>query len=281
MADSKFRRTVLFQIMVVMRHLLSLTESEKAKRDTRITTPNRVVLYQFTLSAEDAKWAQQKDKEAYNLTDLAFQPHPQHRTFTKAIRAVLDRDEAWVRWKENGCPPFEEQPLTEKDYEASLKRLRQILAPLQPYRYPMGNAQLSELWKETEGLTLDSLKDRVQLPDPEDFLSEELDKATLSELQPAEQIEKIDEKASKDWRGLRLAMRADMIGVAESKGSLSKYLETKKEAEREAQSEVKEEAMEVETVKKEGNDETPKDEEMKQENEDEKKGEPMDIQTES
>src|SRR5579862_2724040 len=257
MADSKFRRTVLFQIMVVMRHLLSLTESEKEKRDARITTPNKVVLYSFTLSPEDAKWAQQKDRDAYNLTDLAFQPHPQHRTFTKAIRAVLDRDEIWVRWKENGCPPFEERSLTDKDYDASAKRLRKILAPLPPYRYPLGNAPLSELWKETEGLTLDSLKGRVKLPDPEDFLSEELDKASLSELSPADQIEKIDEKASKEWRGLRLAMKKDMVGVAESKGSLAKYLESKREAQREDQVKVKDEAMDVET-KKDASDEATK-----------------------
>jgi THO complex subunit 1 len=259
-----------------MRHLLSLTESEKAKRDARITTPNRVVLYQFTLSAEDAKWAQQKDKDAYNLTDLAFQPHPQHRTFTKAIRAVLDRDEAWIRWKENGCPPFEVESLGEKFYSNSRKKLEQILAPLPPYRYPMGNAHLSELWKEVDGLTLSSLEGRVKLPDPEEFLSEELDKTTLSELPPAEQIEMIDEKASKDWRGLRLAMRTDMVGVAEAKGSLRKYLEIKRDAAKEAQTEVKEESTDESPT-----NESSKEEDIKQENEEEKKGEPMDIQAES
>jgi len=266
--------------MVVMRHLLSLTATEKEKRDAKLTTPNRVVLYQFTLSPDDAKWAQQKDKDAYNLTDLAFQPHPQHRTFTKAIRAVLDRDEAWVRWKENGCPPFEEPPLTEKDYAIMEKRLRQTLAPLPPYRYPLGNQALSDLWKEIDGLTLESLKGRIKLPEPEDFLSEELDKASLQELSPAEQIEKIDEKASKEWRGLRLAMRTDMIGVAESKGSLSKYLESKREAEMEAKGDVKEEAMpDVEAVKKEGDSETQtKVEDLKQKDEEETKDEPMDIQ---
>ena len=229
MADSKFRRTVLFQIMVVMRHLLSLTAAEKEKRDGRTKAPNKFVLYTFTLSADDAIWAQQKEKDAYNLTDLAFQPHPQYRTFSKAVRAVLDRDEAWVRWKENGCPSFEESSWSEQQFDAVEKRLRSITAPLQPYRYPLGNAPLSELWIGAGELTLDSLKGRVKLPEPEDFITEELDRASLEELTPGAQIQKIDERASREWRGLRLAMKYDMVGVAEKKGSLSKYLESKKE----------------------------------------------------
>ena len=214
--------------MVVMRHLLSLTASEKEKREARTKTPNKIVLYTFTLSPEDAAWAQQKDKDAYNLTDLAFQPHPQFRTFSKAVRAVLDRDDAWVRWKENGCPPFEEPSWTETTFAAVEKRLRQIVAPLQPYRYPMGNQALSDLWKNAGSLTMESLKGRVKLPLPEDFVSEELDKAGLAELPDAEQIEKIDERASREWRGLRLAMKCDMAGVVDQQGSLTKYIQSKK-----------------------------------------------------
>jgi hypothetical protein len=229
MADSKFRRTVLFQVMVVMRHLLSLTATEKQKRQARTKNPNKFVMYSFTLSPEDATWAQQKDKDAYNLTDLAFQPHPQHRTFSKAIRAVLDRDEAWVRWKENGCPPFEEPEWTEKEYDEVEKRLRAITAPPPPYRYPVGNQALSDLWRNAGDLTMESLRGRVTMPSPEDFLTEELDKATLEDMTPAEQIEKIDERASREWRGMRLAMKYDMNGVAAS-GSLSKYVESKRAA---------------------------------------------------
>ena len=226
MADSKFRRTVLFQVMVVMRHLLSLTDTAKQTRDGRITTPNKVVLYPFTLSPEDATWATQKDKDAFNLTDLAFQPHPQFRTFSKAIRAVLDRDEAWVRWKENGCPPFEEPAWTEREFDALEKRLRTILAPLPPVRYSMGNAALSDLWKKAGDLTLESLRGRVVLPSPEDFLGESLpEKKELEEMSGAEQIEKIDEVASREWRGLRLAVKTDMVRVLDNGGSLKNYVE--------------------------------------------------------
>jgi THO complex subunit 1 len=214
--------------MVVMRHLLSLSAPEKEKRDARTKTPNKIVLYPFTLSPEDTTWAQQKDKDAYNLTDLAFQPHPQFRTFSKAVRAVLDRDEAWVRWKENGCPPFEEPSWTETEFEAVEKRLRRIVAPLQPYRYGMGNQALSDLWRNAGSLTMESLKERVMLPSPEEFVTEELDKASLAELPDAEQVERIDERASREWRGLRLAMKYDMAGVSEQQGSLSKYIESKK-----------------------------------------------------
>jgi THO complex subunit 1 transcription elongation factor len=255
--------------MVVMRHLLSLTEPEKEKRDARLTAPNKVVLYPFTLSPEDAIWAQKKDKDAYNLTDLAFQPHPQYRTFSKAVRAVLDRDEAWVRWKENGCPPFEEPSWTEKEFDVMERRLRQIIAPLPPYRYPLGDPTLSELWKNAGDLTMESLKGRVQLPSPEDFVTEELDKASLEDFTPAEQIEKIDERASREWRGLRLATKYDMAGVAEAKGSLTKYVEAKKDV-----------AMETK------DDESPEagssSKEIKQQGpEDHKDGEPMDVQQRS
>ena len=246
--------------MVVMRHLLSLTASEKEKRETRTKTPNRNILYSFTLSPEDATWAQQKDKDAYNLTDLAFQPHPQFRTFSKAIRAVLDRDEAWVRWKENGCPPFEEPSWTEAEFARVEKRLRQIVAPLQPYRYPMGNQALSDLWRNAGSLTMDSLRGRVKLPSPEDFVTEELDKASLAELPDAEQVEKIDERASREWRGLRLAMKYDMAGVSEQQGSLTKYIESKKPSTKD------EEMPDVETsekpIKEEKTEQTANDEKV-------------------
>jgi THO complex subunit 1 len=232
--------------MVVMRHLLSLTASEKEKRDSRIKTPNKVILYSFTLSPEDAQWATQKDKDAYNLTDLAFQPHAQHRTFSKAVRAVLDRDDAWVRWKENGCPPFEEPGWTEKEFDHVEKRLRAIIAPPAPYRYPVGNAALSDLWKNAKDLTMESLKGRVALPSLEDFVTDELDKTMLEELSPAEQIEKIDERASREWRGLRLAMKNDMVGVADTKGSLTNYVESKREATKQTKDE---EMSDVETSK--------------------------------
>ena len=108
------------------------------------------------------------------------------------------------------------------------KRLRQITTPLAPYKYPMGNQPLSDLWRDAGDLTMESLRGRVQLPTPEDFLTEELDRVGLEELSPAEQVEKIDEKASSEWRGLRLAMRYDMDAVLEAKGSLNKYIESKK-----------------------------------------------------
>ena len=227
-----------------MRHLLSLTAPEKEKRDARTKTPNKIVFYNFTLSETDAKWAQQKDKDAYNLTDLAFQPHPQHRTFSKAVRAVLDRDEAWIQWKENGCPPFEEPGWTDKDFDEMEKRLRKIFTPLPQFRYTMGNQHLSELWKNAEELTLENLKGRVKLPSPEDFVVGELEKATLEELSPAEQAQVIDERASNEWKGLRLAMRYDMAGVTEHKGSLKKYVEAKQPAMKQTKDE---EMVDVET----------------------------------
>lgn len=266
MADSKFRRTVLFQTMVVMRHLLSLTATEKEKRDSRTRTPNRVVLYAFTLSPEDASWAQKKDKDAYNLTDLAFQPHPQHRTFSKAVRAVLDRDEAWVRWKENGCPPFEEPSWTEKEFDAVEKRLRQITAPLAPYRFPLGNDELSKLWRNAGDLSMQSLVGRVQLPNPEKFVTDELDKAELDSLPPAEQVQLIDQRASREWRGLRLAMKYDMVGVAEQKGSLTKYVDSKQDSVKE----VKDEQM--------ADVEAPRKHNGKLEVAEDKRGEAMDVQ---
>jgi hypothetical protein len=254
--------------MVVMRHLLSLTASEKEKREARTNTPNKVVLYPFTLSPDDAIWAQQKDKDAYNLTDLAFQPHPQFRTFSKAVRAVLDRDEAWVRWKENGCPPFEEPSWTEKEFDAMEKRLRQIVAPVQPYRYALGNPALSELWKNAGDLTMESLKGRVKLPSPDDFVTEELDKASLEDLTPAEQIEEIDERASREWRGLRLAMKYDMLGVSEQKGSLTKYVESRRETIKEVKDEEMPDVEPTPNVKQAS---------VKRRADNENKGEPMDV----
>jgi hypothetical protein len=137
----------------------------------------------------------------------------------------LDRDEAWVRWKENGCPPFEEPAWTEREFDLVEQRLRTIVAPLQPMRYSMGDAALSDLWKRAGDLSLESLRGRVSLPNPEDFLGEQLGKMELEGMSAQEQIEKIDEVASREWRGLRVAMKIDMARVLDNQGSLKKYIE--------------------------------------------------------
>lgn len=90
MSDTLFRRQFLFQLLILLTHLLQFTESERAKW---MTVKNRSLQMNFTLDAEDANWVQETIVKAY---DEIRQTAPNGRPFAETVHTILEREKNWV-----------------------------------------------------------------------------------------------------------------------------------------------------------------------------------------
>ncbi|KAK5169471.1 uncharacterized protein LTR77_005447 [Saxophila tyrrhenica] len=119
LSDLAFQRHILVQALILIDFLLSLTEKAK-KRLAALETTNKSMLYSFTLSEEDSKWAVQTRS---NITSY-LSSSPEGRLFNRMVETVLARDKNWIRWKVESCPSIVKDPAsTESEIEAR-KRLR-------------------------------------------------------------------------------------------------------------------------------------------------------------
>lgn len=90
-SDTSFRRQFLFQLLILLSHLLQFTKVEKAKW---VSTRNRSLQMDFTLEIDDAKWVQETIAKAY---EELRQTTPNGRAFAETIQIILDRERNWVR----------------------------------------------------------------------------------------------------------------------------------------------------------------------------------------
>ncbi|KIJ66457.1 hypothetical protein HYDPIDRAFT_86611 [Hydnomerulius pinastri MD-312] len=92
-ADTHFRRQVLFQLLILLNHLLSFTKSAKA---TWATSRNRSLQMDFTLEPAEAQWVQDTIvKASAELRSTA----PNGPIFADTVNVILDREKNWVKWK--------------------------------------------------------------------------------------------------------------------------------------------------------------------------------------
>ncbi|KAG2149407.1 hypothetical protein BD769DRAFT_1624094 [Suillus cothurnatus] len=126
-ADTHFRRQVLFQLLILLHHLLSFTKVAK----TVWSTPrNRSLQMDFTLESADTQWVYDTiTKASAELRSTA----PNGPTFADTVNVILDREKNWVKWKNDLCAPFDREPwsievggrkvgMEEATREARLKR---------------------------------------------------------------------------------------------------------------------------------------------------------------
>ena len=194
--DIAFRRHVSVQALIVLDFLLSLTAAAKAKN---VELTNRSVLYQFTLSDDDTKWA--------SSTKHAIAEYLQHgasngKFYYRMVDTVLSRDRNWVRWKSENCPEIQRPPVDTEQHQAAQGMLRRS-CKIPELQQPFGSLDFSFLTKDTG---LDGLKDpaRYTVPSTESFyagiMNDELDAemGTEEEMQIAKYA-----KETKIWKALR------------------------------------------------------------------------------
>ena len=151
-ADTHFRRQFLFQLLIVLSHLLTFTKAAKA---AWATTRNRSLQIDFTLEPDDAQWVQET---ITRTTEELRQTAPNGRAFSETVQVILEREKNWVRWKNELCTPFDREPWREvvevegesrkvgleEATEGARKRMR-----TDPEEWPhrFGSAPLTEIWE--------------------------------------------------------------------------------------------------------------------------------------
>ncbi|KIJ22219.1 hypothetical protein PAXINDRAFT_160129 [Paxillus involutus ATCC 200175] len=201
-ADTHFRRQVLFQLLILLNHLLSFTKSAKA---TWATSRNRSLQMDFTLEPSDAQWVQDTIvKASAEMRSTA----PHGPTFADTVNVILDREKNWVKWKNDLCAPFDREPwgvevdgkrigLEEATREIRDKRRE---GP-QEWQWNLGSQPLTEIW-EMGYRDLTDLQNPFQAGDVKDF------------------VKKVkQEEARIDIRKRTLARNAERIAQARAKAA--------------------------------------------------------------
>lgn len=146
LSDLAFQRHILVQALILIDFLLSLTEQAK-KRLAALETTNKSMLYSFTLSEEDTKWATTTRLTITNYLSNSLEG----KLFTRMVETVLARDKNWIRWKIESCPSIVRHPVsTESEMEAR-KGAREATKPRRVPERPPNAMDLSFLDEGSHG----------------------------------------------------------------------------------------------------------------------------------
>lgn len=212
--DIAFRRHVLVQALILLDFILSLT-AQARQRLMKLVQPgkalNKTVLYQYTVSEEDAKWAAQtRDVVADYL-----QQGLDGKFYYRMVDTVLSRDKNWVRWKVENCPPIERPAIPTDAYFQARTNALKVYSSKRLRASPMGSLDLTFLSEGNNVSSLEQLKepDRYSTPAVDSFMmgivDDEFDIDMAKEKDEKEAAERA--KASKLWRTLRLASRSKLF----------------------------------------------------------------------
>ena len=147
-ADTHFRRQFLFQLLILLTHLLTFTKSAKLSWQT---PRNRSLQIEFTLEPSDAQWVQETITKTL---DELKQTTPGGRAFADSVHIILEREKNWVRWKNEMCTPFDREPYSQEvdgkkvGLEEATREAR-IKMRVEPpeWEHVLGSAPLTEIWE--------------------------------------------------------------------------------------------------------------------------------------
>ena len=193
--DSHFRRHIMIQMLVLFQYL---TADVKFKMATQ------------ALSDSQELWVKEMTNKLYQLLQ---ETPPNGVRFAAYVKEVLQAEEVWITWKNDGCQSFERQPLADggEDGNRSKKysRKRHIGNSCNhgSKKLDMGSKELSRLWNLCpDNLQACRSKTRMFVPVPEQFLDEAIQQAD-----PEARIEaeyKVINNPNFSWQSLRLLSRS-------------------------------------------------------------------------
>jgi hypothetical protein len=147
-ADAHFRRQFIFQLLILLNHLLTFT---KASKSVWSTARNRSLQMDFTLEGSDAQWVQEMVNKA--MEELR-QTTPNGRAFTETVNVILEREKNWVKWKNELCAPFDKEPWAEEVNgesvtleEATSETRQKMKEDPKDWEWKLGSQPLTEIWE--------------------------------------------------------------------------------------------------------------------------------------
>lgn len=246
LSDSQFRRSVLVQFLILFQYL---TSQVKFKPESLALTPAQ------------AEWIKETEASVFQLIE---ETPPQGKKFCASVRHILQREELWNNWKNDGCKEFKKPDVAEPASPTKKKtigrRPKRLLGDVirdatKNNRFFMGNAELTKLWNVCPD-NLASCKggDRNFMPQLETYLESEKEKGD----------------ATYEWRALRLlARQSPYFFVANTPSSssnkVSDYLENVRKRIAKDRSEVGQEVVKQEVQEEES---VEMEQTMEEENED-------------
>ncbi|XP_051944425.1 THO complex subunit 1 [Hippocampus zosterae] len=191
LSDSNFRRHILLQYLILFQYL---------KGQVKFKSSNCL------LNDDQAAWIEETTKLVYQL--LREIP-PDGDKFATMVERILNTEENWISWKNEGCPSFvKERPADDKPKRPSRKRAapEDFLGKGPDRKIFMGNDELTRLWNlnldNTEACKSDS---REFMPSLDEFFAEAIEQANPVNM--VEEEYKVVRNPNYGWRALRLLSR--------------------------------------------------------------------------
>ncbi|XP_076149606.1 THO complex subunit 1 [Alosa pseudoharengus] len=191
LSDSNFRRHILLQYLILFQYLKGQVKFKSSS---------------CVLNDDQCTWMEETTKLVYQL--LRETP-PDGEGFAAMVEHILNKEENWNSWKNEGCPSFvKERPAETKPTRPTRKRPapKDFLGKGPDRKVFMGNDELTRLWNLSHD-NMDACKsdNREFMPSLEDFFEEAIEQAD-----PANMVEdeyKVVRNSNYGWRALRLLSR--------------------------------------------------------------------------
>ncbi|XP_048255677.1 THO complex subunit 1-like [Haliotis rufescens] len=191
LSDSNFRRYVLVQFLILFQYL---NLQVKFKNATQV------------LNDDQSNWLKNAQEKVYQLIR---ETPPEGEKFAATVEHILQREENWNNWKNEGCPSYERE--TPKDapkmkVRAKRRRIGDDLKASGGKIIKMGSGELTRLWNINPD-NMDACKNEKRdfLPQLDDFFGE-----AIEQDDPEAMIEdnyKLIYEQSFQWKALRLLAR--------------------------------------------------------------------------
>ncbi|XP_061390453.1 THO complex subunit 1 [Musca vetustissima] len=180
LSDANFRRAVLVQFLILFQYL-QLTVKFKAESNT--------------LTPAQSDFIKETEAKVYQLLE---ETPPNGKRFSRTVRHMLQREEMWNNWKNDGCKEFKKpEESVSDDKPPPAKRERKTLGDClrdanRQGKFFLGNDVLTRLWNYSpDNLQACKSEERNFLPQVETYLESFRDKTDTSF----------------EWRALRLLAR--------------------------------------------------------------------------
>ncbi|NXS75380.1 THOC1 protein, partial [Pandion haliaetus] len=191
LSDSNFRRHILLQYLILFQYL---------KGQVKFKSSN------YVLTDEQSLWIEDTTKAVYQL--LSENP-PDGERFSKMVEHILNTEENWNSWKNEGCPSFvKERPPDSKPMRPLRKRPapEDFLGKGPNKKILMGNEELTRLWNLCpDNMEACKSESREYMPTLEEFFEEAIEQADPENM--VENKYKAVNNSNYGWRALRLLAR--------------------------------------------------------------------------
>ncbi|XP_037537710.1 THO complex subunit 1 [Nematolebias whitei] len=191
LSDSNFRRHILVQYLILFQYLKGQVKFKSSS---------------CVLNDDQNTWIEDTTKLVYQL--LREIP-PDGDKFASMVEHILNTEENWNAWKNEGCPSFvKERTVDEKPKRPTRKRQapEDFLGKGPDRKIFMGNDELTRLWNlNQDNMEACKSDSREFLPSLDEFFTEAIEQAD-----PANMVEeeyKVVRNPNYGWRALRLLSR--------------------------------------------------------------------------